>query len=90
MKSFLKFIDEETILVAHNAAFDFRMLNQELKRLNLPLLTEDQIFDTQVISFLAIIDQSFTFRHIYDCDFLHDRTKFNKFFWRKMKSCHEI
>jgi len=69
MKSFQKFIDEDTILVAHNAAFDFRMLNQELKRLNLPLLTEDRIFDTQAYLRLRFPSRSYNLNAV--CEYYH-------------------
>lgn len=46
---FLEFIRDDP-LVAHNAPFDFRFVNAELKRINRPLLSMDRMIDTLQIA----------------------------------------
>ena len=53
LRSFLKFVGDST-LIAHNASFDIRMINQELARLeqeiegfSVPQLKVSDAFDTQ-------------------------------------------
>jgi len=48
MPGFLKFIGDSP-LVAHNAKFDFRMINQELERLGMPPLANPMV-DTQELA----------------------------------------
>lgn len=43
---FLEFIGEETMLVAHNAGFDFGFVNAELEMCGLPHLGRDRMIDT--------------------------------------------
>ncbi len=47
---FLAFIGENTPLVIHNAAFDIKFLNMELKRCNKPLLSQNRVVDTLLIA----------------------------------------
>ena len=44
-QAFLDFVQDST-LVIHNAAFDIKFLNAELKWMNLPLLPMSQVLDT--------------------------------------------
>lgn len=46
---FLKFIGDST-LVIHNAKFDIGFLNSELKRVNKPLISMDNVVDTLLIA----------------------------------------
>ncbi|HCF25175.1 MULTISPECIES: DNA polymerase III subunit epsilon [unclassified Novosphingobium] len=43
---FLEFIGEETMLVAHNAGFDFGFVNSELEMCGLPPLSRERMIDT--------------------------------------------
>ena len=43
---FLEFIGEETMLVAHNAGFDFGFVNAELEMCGLPPLSRERMIDT--------------------------------------------
>ena len=45
IEDFLNFLGEKTIIVAHNAQFDIRFLNEELARINFPRL-ENKAIDT--------------------------------------------
>ena len=47
---FLAFVGENTPLVIHNAAFDIKFLNMELKRCNRPLLSQNRVIDTLIIA----------------------------------------
>ena len=47
---FLAFVGENTPLVIHNAAFDIKFLNMELKRCNRPLLSPERVIDTLIIA----------------------------------------
>ncbi len=46
---FLKFVGDD-VLVIHNAPFDMKFLNFELKKANRPLLSFDRVFDTLVMA----------------------------------------
>jgi DNA polymerase-3 subunit epsilon len=46
----LEFIGEETLLVAHNASFDFAFLNAELARAGRPALVAERIVDTLALA----------------------------------------
>jgi DNA polymerase-3 subunit epsilon len=43
---FLEFIGDETMLVAHNAGFDFGFVNSELEMCGLPPLSRERMIDT--------------------------------------------
>lgn len=47
---FLAFVGENTPLVIHNAAFDIKFLNMELKRCHRPLLSQNRVIDTLIIA----------------------------------------
>lgn len=47
--SFLEFIQDDP-LIAHNAPFDFKFVNAELRRINLPALSMDRMIDTLQIA----------------------------------------
>lgn len=46
---FLKFIGDSTLII-HNAKFDIGFLNSELKRVNKPLISMDNVIDTLLIA----------------------------------------
>lgn len=47
---FLEFIGEETMLVAHNAGFDFGFVNAELEICGLPPLSRERMVDTVALA----------------------------------------
>ena len=47
---FLNFVGDDGILVAHNAAFDYKFINFELKRIGKPEYTWDRVVDTLEIA----------------------------------------
>lgn len=47
---FLAFVGENTPLVIHNAAFDIKFLNMELKRCHRPCLSSKRVIDTLIIA----------------------------------------
>ena len=47
---FLAFVGENTPLVIHNAAFDIKFLNMELKRCHRPCLSSERVIDTLIIA----------------------------------------
>ncbi len=47
---FLAFVGEDTPLVIHNATFDIKFLNMELKRCHRPLLSQDRVIDTLILA----------------------------------------
>ena len=47
---FLSFIGSDSMLVAHNAPFDMKFLNCQLKELNKPTIGDDRVVDTVIIA----------------------------------------
>ena len=49
-QDFLDFVGDDSVLVAHNATFDFNFVNYELKRKGFKLFTWDRVVDTLEIA----------------------------------------
>ncbi|GGE28851.1 DNA polymerase III subunit epsilon [Agaricicola taiwanensis] len=49
-EEFIRFIGDDSRLVAHNAGFDFNFINMELKRLGRPPLAPERIVDTLALA----------------------------------------
>ena len=47
---FLSFIGSDSMLVAHNAPFDIKFLNCQLRELNKPIIDDSRVIDTVVIA----------------------------------------
>ena len=47
---FLAFIGSDSMLVAHNAPFDMKFLNCQLKELNKPIIGDERVVDTVIIA----------------------------------------
>ena len=50
LKDFVDFTKKSSSLLAHNASFDMRMINERCKKYNLPFLTDTPVYDTLAFS----------------------------------------